>query len=299
LPSSAGYPAGWPWTGETTTTDAAKLDGLAWPLISIVTPSLNQRAYLEAALRSVLLQGYPRLELIVMDGGSTDGSLDVIRKYEPWLKHWQSTPDHGPAAALQAGFGYASGELLGVINADDFYLPGCLAAVAAEFAAHPEADVVAGHGYFSRASGELGMPVFSDEWSDRRFMYGACVLVQQATFFRRTAFDRAGGFRQSGSLCWDMELWADLARTGARFRSLDAHLAAFRLHGDSITGRASLRPRRQDDARKVMAQVRGRPESRLDRALHLGHRVAKLARHPARTLRQRLFFHSALRRWSI
>jgi glycosyltransferase involved in cell wall biosynthesis len=299
LPAAAEAAAAWPWAGTVDTPPAELPKGLNWPAVSIVIPSLNQGAYLEAALRSVLLQGYPRLEVIVMDGGSTDATLEVIRKYEPWLAHWQSGGDRGPAPALHAGFGHANGEVLGVINADDFYLPGCLAAVAATFALDPGADVVAGHGYFARASGELGRPLFSDAWSVRRFMYGACVLVQQATFFRRSAFERAGGFRQSGSLCWDMELWADLARTGARFRSLDAHIAAFRLHDESITGRASLRGRRQDDARRVMAQMRGRPESGFDRVRHLWHRSVKFARHPGRTIRQRAFVYSALKRWSI
>lgn len=299
LPSPAGCATGWPWTDDAATLPATLPDGQEWPLISIVIPSLNQGAYLEAAVRSVLRQGYPRLELIVMDGGSTDGSLEVIRKYEPWLSHWQSGVDRGPASALHAGFGYASGDVFGVINADDFYLPGCLAAVASAFATNPAAEVVAGHGYFARPSGELGMPVFSDAWSARRLMYGACVLVQQATFFRRTAFRRAGGFRQSGSLCWDMELWAGLARAGARFHALEAHIAAFRLHDGSITGRPSLRGRRLADAQRVMAEMRGRPESRFDRFLHLWHRLVKFSKHPARTVRQRVFVYSALKRWSI
>jgi len=272
-------------------------DGRDWPLISIVTPSFNQGRYLEQALRSVLLQGYPRLELIVIDGGSTDGTIELIKKYEPWLKHWVSQPDGGPADALNKGFRYASGEILGFLNADDFYLAGCFARVAREFSADPAIDVVSGHGYFAKASGELGMATFSDAWNPRRFRYGACVLVQPATFFRRAAFARAGGFRRSGSLCWDMELWADMARIGAKFRAIDAFMAVFRLHGGSITASSEHRRRRRADAEAV--RLAGRAPSIPDRLLHYLYRIVKFSVHPGRTLRQRAFFVSTLKRWSL
>jgi glycosyltransferase involved in cell wall biosynthesis len=145
------------------------VDGHPWPRISIVMPSFNHGEFLEHAIRSILLQGYPRLELMVIDGGSRDDSLELIARYEPWLRYWVSEPDSGPANALNKGFGLASGDILGFLNADDFYLPECLAKVAEEFRLHPESDVVSGHGYFAKASGELGMPTFSDRWSLTRF----------------------------------------------------------------------------------------------------------------------------------
>ena len=289
----------WPWTRGSAPLASAMPDGRPWPLISIVMPSLNQGRFIEHAIQLVLLQGYPRVELILMDGGSSDGTLGVMQKSDPWLKHWVSGADRGPADALNRGFGYASGDILGVLNADDFYLPGCLAGIAQAFAADAAADVVSGHGYFATAAGDLGLPTFSDAWSLPRFRYGACVLVQQATFFRREAFDRAGGFRVSGTTCWDMELWADLAQAGARFRSVDAFMAAFRLHPGSITGSADSRHRRRQHARAVMEQMRGRPESSMDRLLHVLHRAWKFSRHPGRTLRQRMFFYSTLKRWSL
>ncbi|MEO8677475.1 MAG: glycosyltransferase family 2 protein [Vicinamibacterales bacterium] len=270
-----------------------------WPRISIVTPSFNQGPFLEQAIQSVLTQAYPDIELIVMDGGSTDGSVEILTKYGPRLKHWVSAADQGPAGALNRGFQFATGEILGVINADDFYLPNAFTRVAQEFAAHPSADVISGHAYFARPSGELGQPTFSDRWNLRHFQYGACVLVQQSTFFRRAAFERAGGFRETGSLCWDMELWADLARRGAAFHTLDAFLAAFRLHPGSISGNVDFRTRRRDHARVVMAEMRGRPESQIDRILHVFHRFLKFSRHPRRTLQQRSYFRSVLRRWRL
>lgn len=268
------------------------------PLVSVVIPSLNQRAYLAEAIESVIAQSPSRFELIVMDGGSTDGSVEVIERYASRLKYWRSAPDAGPAAALNQGFAQASGEIFAVLNADDFYLPGAFNKVIAAFA-RGEADVVSGHGFFARPSGELGVATYSDRWKLSRFRYGACVLVQPSTFFRRTSFDRAGGFRQSGRVCWDMELWADMASHGARFETIDEYLSVFRLHESSITGREDLRALRRQHAREVMEEVRKRPESTADRVLHVLFRALKFGRHPLRSLRQRGFVHDVLNRWSI
>jgi glycosyltransferase involved in cell wall biosynthesis len=268
------------------------------PLISIVIPSLNQRAFLADALESVLSQSYARRELIVVDGGSTDGSAEVLQRYAPRLAYWRAAADGGPAAALNHGASRAQGEILAFLNADDFLLPGALASVADAFAGG-DADVVSGHGYFATPSGELALPAYSDRWNVTRFRYGACVLVQPATFVRRQAFERAGGFRDSGRVCWDMELWADLSARGARFATIDRFLAAFRLHQGSITGRADLRQVRRRHAREVMEEARGRPETPRDRALHVGFRVLKFAAHPVRSLRQRALARRVLHRWSI
>lgn len=281
------------WSSVASTTPAP------WPRVSVVIPSFNQASYLEAALRSIAGQRYPDLEVILVDGGSTDGSLDIIAKYRDLLSHWESAADAGPADALNRGFRRATGSIHGFLNADDFYLPGCLQTVARAFAERPDADVVSGHGFFALPSGELGVPAFSDHWNPRRFAYGACVLVQPATFFTRAAWLRAGGFRNTGRVCWDMELWADLARTGARFATIDAFLAGFRLHGGSITGSPQWQRRRRADARAVMAEFRGRPETAADRVTEIAYRLGKFSRHPRRTARQRAFFLTVLQRWRL
>jgi glycosyltransferase involved in cell wall biosynthesis len=274
-------------------------NGEPWPLVSVVMPSFNQNDFLEHAIRSVLLQGYPSLELIIIDGGSTDGSIETIERYEPWLKYCVSEPDSGPADALNRGFAVAAGDIYGFLNSDDFYLQGCLERVAHEFVSRPEVDVVSGHSYFAKATGELGMPTFSDRWNLKRFRYGACVLVQQSTFFRQRIFEKVQGFRQHTKTCWDMELWADMARMGARFHVVDAFMAAFRLHPHSITGNPEMRAQRRRDAQVVMEQMRGRPESKVDRITSIIHRSRKVSTHPHRTVRQRWFFYSTLRRWSL
>jgi len=299
LPSPPESVTVWPWTRPVAAVPPLAPSGRPWPRISIVIPSLQQAAFIEQAIRSVLLQGYPNAELIVMDGGSTDGTVQILERYDEWLRHWESRTDAGPADALNRGFVRASGEVFGFLNADDFYLPGCLEQIGMAFDAAESCDVVSGHGYFARPSGAIGAPAFSDPWHWRRFCYGACLLLQPATFFRERAFVAAGGVPQTGSVCWDMELWAEMARRGARFRLIDAFVAAFRIHPGSISGRAAFAQRRRLDARQVMARMRGRPETAADRMLHLAHRAGKFSRHPLRTIAQRLFFFETLRRWSL
>jgi hypothetical protein len=141
--------------------------------------------------------------------------------------------------------------------------------------------------------------MFSDRWNPTRFRYGACVLLQPATFFRRSAYERAGGFRQSGRVCWDMELWAALAATGARFGTLDANLAAFRLHPYSLTGDPAQQQRRRDDARAVERELGSGPETLQDQLFRVFFRATKFVRHPVKSLRRRAFFYSILKRWSL
>src|SRR3989442_13604746 len=169
LPPAPPAKAGWPWT-DGTQSSSEVLHGRSWPRISIVTPSLNQGAFVEEAIRSVLLQGYPNLELSVVDGRSTDGSIEAIGKYSAWLARWVCESDAGPANALNKGFRFATGEILGFLNADDFLLQESLANVARAFTMNMRADVISGHG-FLKASTNLQITRFSDRWDLRGFAY--------------------------------------------------------------------------------------------------------------------------------
>lgn len=269
------------------------------PRITIVMPSLNQGAFIEDAIRSVLLQDYPAAELILVDGGSSDRTLETIEKYRGRLAHVICERDCGPANALNKGFKLATGDLLGFLNADDLLLPGSLTKIAQEFQAFPSVDVVSGHGYLADASGRVGAPFVSDRWNLTRFAYDACVLVQAATFFRRRCFAQVGGFNEDNRTAWDMELWADMALAGARFHSFDEFLAIFRLHDASITCRPQLRKQRRQDARAVRQKVKGRQETPRDLFISVLQRLRKFSGHPLRTLNQRWFFYSTLHRWSI
>jgi glycosyltransferase involved in cell wall biosynthesis len=132
LPPPPAGKSGWPWTEESPAVPARLPDGSEWPLVSIVTPSFNQGAFIEETLRSVLLQNYPNLEYIVIDGGSVDDTAEVLRRYEPFLDHVVSEPDGGHADGLNKGMRRATGSILAFINSDDFYLPGTLASVAGD-----------------------------------------------------------------------------------------------------------------------------------------------------------------------
>jgi len=130
LPPPPANKAGWPWTQGTPELQETMSDGRPWPRISIVTPSYNQGKFIEETIRSVLLQGYPNLEYIVIDGGSSDGSVDIIHKYERHITCWASEKDYGQSDALRKGFALAHGDIFGWINSDDVFAPGALQAVA-------------------------------------------------------------------------------------------------------------------------------------------------------------------------
>ena len=143
LPPPASSATGWPWTEEAPELPGAMADCRPWPRITVVTPSYNQAAFLEETVRSVLLQGYPNLEYLVLDGGSTDGSVAILERYSPWIDWWTSERDAGQSDAIQRGLDRATGEIFNWINSDDALLPGGLGTVARCWG---EADLVAAGG---------------------------------------------------------------------------------------------------------------------------------------------------------
>lgn len=133
----------WPWTEESLQLPDAMPDGSPWPKISIVTPSFNQGQFIEETIRSVLLQGYPDLEYIIIDGGSTDISIDIIKKYQQWLKYWVSEPDRGQSHAINKGFSESTGQVFAWINSDDIYMPDIFQVVAKAHKENPH-SIIAG-----------------------------------------------------------------------------------------------------------------------------------------------------------
>jgi glycosyltransferase involved in cell wall biosynthesis len=198
--------------------------------VSLVIPSLNQGAFLERTLRSVLGQGYPRLQLIVQDGGSSDQTVAVLARYGHALHHWRSAPDDGQAHALNRGFCKAGGEILVYLNADDLLLPGTLAYVGRYFAEHPEVDVVYGHRVVidadDREIGRWVLPPHDDAallWQD--------FIPQETLFWRRHIWERVGGhFDESFHFALDWDLLLRFHAAGARFVRLPRFLGAFRVH---------------------------------------------------------------------
>jgi glycosyltransferase involved in cell wall biosynthesis len=202
------------------------------PRASIVTPSLNAARYIAEAVKSVLAQDYPSIEYIVVDGGSTDGTLEVLARFGNSL-HLIVEPDSGPVDAINRGFGLARGEIFAWLAADDFYFPGAVSAAAAAFAAHPNAGVVYGEGVWVDAAGRpLG------DYPTRDFspelLAEECFICQPAAFLRREAFESAGGLDPRRPHTYDYDLWIRLARQWP-FERIPARLAASRMHPATIT----------------------------------------------------------------
>lgn len=141
LPIPSKKKVGWPWTEDSPLLENNSTKMSRWPRISIVTPNFNQGQFIEEAIRSVLLQGYPELEYIIIDGGSTDESLDIIRKYEKWISYWESEPDRGQSHALNKGISISNGNILAWLNADDSYSKGTFTPVAKAFIESPNSIV--------------------------------------------------------------------------------------------------------------------------------------------------------------
>jgi glycosyltransferase involved in cell wall biosynthesis len=184
------------------------------PLISVVTPSYNQSAYLDQTIRSVLAQEYPALEYIVVDGGSHDGSLEIIQRYADRLSWWVSEPDHGQAEAINKGLARARGEIVAWLNSDDLYLPGALAGAAAAFAGHPAAGFVYGDAITIDSDGRpRNRQVFPD-WGLEDLL-GFRIICQPAVFMRREILAKAGLLEPSYHFMLDHHLWVRLAAQAA------------------------------------------------------------------------------------
>jgi glycosyltransferase involved in cell wall biosynthesis len=235
LPPPPAGKSGWPWTEESPAVPARLPDGSEWPLISIVTPSFNQGAFIEETLRSVLLQNYPNLEYIVIDGGSVDDTAEVLRRYEPFLDQVVSEPDGGHADGLNKGMRRATGSILAFINSDDFYLPGALASVAGQFHAQPSADLIYGGCLIVDQAGREIIEHFGDvSRLDDVLDYGNVwranrEIVQPEAFWRRSIFEKTGAFNPKIRASFCHEYWCRMLIAGARFHRLERPLACFRL----------------------------------------------------------------------
>ena len=241
--------------------------------ISIVTLSFNQRAYLEEALESVLSQGYPDLEYIVVDPGSTDGSRERILSYGSRIAVKIFEPDRGAAEGLNKGFGNATGDVFGFLNADDILFPGSLNRVAEFFRNHPECDMVMGNGYKIDGQGNRTRHYVARNFSVRRFFYGGTQWLQQSTFFKASIFDRSQGFNIANRTSWDGELFLKIADLGAKIGYIDADLGGFRIHDESISGSGRLNNQYLEDRRRMFRQLTGREWQMSDEILSFFFRM--------------------------
>ena len=210
------------------------------PRVSLVVPSYNQASFLEQALRSVLDQEYEPIELIVVDGGSTDDSLEIVRRHASRIHWWTSEPDTGQADALNKGFAHATGEFLGWLSSDDVLFPGAVARVVAELQRDPKLLLVYGSALFVDEAGNEIFPLEARPF-DVETMVRRCAnhVVQPGSLFRRRAWELAGPLAVDAHYLFDFEFALRVAAHGP-VRAIPDRLAAYRVHPGSKSGGASL-----------------------------------------------------------
>jgi len=238
---------GWPWTGEYPSIPETMTDGSPWPKISVVTPSFNQGKYIEETIRSVLLQGYPNLEYFIIDGDSRDNSVEIIKKYEPWLNYWITEPDTGQTNAINKGMSRASGKILAYLNSDDIYMPYTFRLVADIFQTWSSIQWITGHRSHLVEDRVISpMPnacwIFNQKMFQKGFhtawFFG--VNQQPSTFWKRDLFNKAGGqFDENFECSMDIDLWIKMSKI-TDLVYLRAVLTAMRQHADQKSGRLGL-----------------------------------------------------------
>jgi len=207
------------------------------PKVTVVTPSFNQAEFLEQTIVSVLSQDYPALEYIIIDGGSADGSAEIIKRYSEKLAYWVSEKDSGQSEAINKGFSRATGEILCWLNSDDMLLPGALKAIGHTFAKYPDTDIVSG--YTIRTDARLR--ILYNHFVPRQRLWlgkrGVIYFSQQSTFWRRRLMGRSGLLDTSLHACMDMELFTRFLSVKPPIRHLRRFLAVWRVHEECKTRR--------------------------------------------------------------
>lgn len=236
LPPPPSDKTGWPWTQESshlpdTFPDPAvpfQAGDISWPRISIVTPSYNQAQFLEETIRSVLLQGYPDLEYIIIDGGSTDGSVEIIEKYEPWLAYWVSERDQGQSHAINKGFERTTGEILAWLNSDDVYLSNVFGCIAPYFGVNPNVGLVYGNCCEIDENSQIVKVLTSQQLSVETLLTGLR-LAQPASFMRGSVLRNVGLLREDLHYIMDYDCWLRIAQNNSDLRYLNDTWANLRM----------------------------------------------------------------------
>lgn len=274
LPSPLTDQNGWPWVvdDEQTMNEGQQQ---SYPRITVVTPSYNQGQFLEATIRSVLLQDYPNLEYIIIDGGSTDESVDLIRKYEEWLAYWVSEPDRGQVDGIHKGFRRATGEILAWLNSDDIYVaPDVLCRVASRFRQYPQVDAVTGAGVILAHDGHWvrQTEVLASYSYYQQLCYRNAIL-QPATFFKRYVLDSLP-LDESLHFAFDWDFFIRLTRD---FNLLVVHdvWAGYRMWGENKTAVGSAA--RSKEQVEVMRRYLGARSWQVGmlRCFHFQYRLAE------------------------
>lgn len=226
---------GWPWTEETKQLASTMPNGSPWPRISIVTPSYNQGPFIEETIRSVLLQGYPNLEYFVLDGGSSDNSVEVIKQYSSWINYWISEPDRGQSEAINRGLDMGSGLFATWINSDDMLCKNALVEHASGIGFDPNVVYVGDCIYIDVARKFLftrrgRIHSLEDLLCIRTVWRSAGNIVQPEVLFPLKLVREVGGLNADNHRTMDYELWGKLFLAGARFQYTEIPFGMFRRH---------------------------------------------------------------------
>jgi glycosyltransferase involved in cell wall biosynthesis len=229
LPAPPPGKVGWPWTKQSAPVGDRMPNGSEWPCISIVTPSYNQGQFIEETIRSVLLQGYPNLEYVVIDGSSTDDTVEILKKYEPFLAYWASEKDRGQTHAINKGLTKTSGSILGWINSDDLYVKGTLKKISKAFHQYQSHILVHGNRILineaSEVTGWAPLPSFDPKTTP----YTIC---SETAFWRRSVMEKVGSLNEDLHFAMDLEFFGRLYLYG-KFLKMDNYLGCFRCYSSN------------------------------------------------------------------
>jgi len=237
LPDPPSNRSGWPWTEAPTSHTTAFSDAEDWPSISIITPSYNQGCFIEETIRSVLLQGYPNLEYIVIDGGSDDETVEILEEYDPWIDYWVSEPDDGQSQAINTGFRCANGEFGTWLNSDDIFLPTTLYTIGRYLREHPQCKFLTGDGLLMDAPLKNKLHVQRPSSYSRKELLNypsGQYLPQPSVFFSLDLIGRVSGVRKDLHYAMDLDLWVRM-REEARLHYVPEELSITRQHEDTKT----------------------------------------------------------------
>jgi glycosyltransferase involved in cell wall biosynthesis len=238
LPEPPRGKSGWPWTEESGRLPNLVPEGYPWSRVSVITPSFNQGQFIEETIRSILLQGYPNLEYVIMDGGSTDGSVEIIKKYSPWLSYWISQTDNGQSDAINQGLRLASGDFATWINSDDLLAKNALVEHASRIGFARDTVYVGNCIYIDKTSTVLSLHTgrvqsLEDLVSIKTVWnadgHGGHIVQPEVLFPRELALS-VGGVNADNHFTMDYELWGRLLLVGAKFQYTDIPFGMFRQH---------------------------------------------------------------------